>query len=290
MTEVARFWETWAPYLSYIEDNHLDLANIEKLSGIISDPVLIIGAGQGLLVEQLQKSGHKVDGIDQSPQMIKYAETRRGLKLIEADASNLPFASEMYNTAIIATGVVDFLDDDGQVRAIVDEARRVTRDSGKVLVAFLGVHPAAERFARRIGLITDTGTFHQKKFFELTRLSPWQTLMSFRRDTRMGIFRALRELFLLQIFLPRKEKEISKSLAQVWKVADNPQALIDSGIASLPYRTEDDVRALCARLQFPVDRFFVFGNYCYVVQIEPKDRKIAGKGKGALSPGNPDPM
>ena len=34
MTEVRRFWKTWAPYLSYIEDNHLDLANIKKLGGI----------------------------------------------------------------------------------------------------------------------------------------------------------------------------------------------------------------------------------------------------------------
>ena len=64
MADVARFWETWAPYLSYIEDNHLDLANIKKLGGLISDPVLIVGGGQGLLVEQLQKSGHQVDGVD----------------------------------------------------------------------------------------------------------------------------------------------------------------------------------------------------------------------------------
>jgi hypothetical protein len=69
---------------------------------------------------------------------------------------------------------------------------------------------------------------------------------------------------------------MTKRLAQVWKVADNPQALIDSAIESLPYRTEDDVRALFARLQLPADRFFVFGN-CSVVQIEPKDREVAGR-------------
>ncbi len=78
------------------------------------------------------------------------------------------------------------------------------------------------------------------------------------------------------MFLPRKEKEMTKRLAQVWKVADNPQALIDSAIESLPYRTEDDVRALFARLQLPVDRCFVFGN-CSVVQIEPKGREVAGR-------------
>lgn len=224
--------------------------------------------------------------------MVKYAEMRRGLKLIEADARNLPFASEMYNTTIIATGVVDFLHDDGQIGLIVNEARRVTQDAGKVLVGFVGAHPAAERFARHIGLITDRGTFNQRKMFELTRLSPWQTFRTFRRDSRIGIFRALREFLILQMFLPRKEKEMSKSLAQMWKVVDNPQALIDSAIESLPHRTEDDIRALFARLRLPVDRFFDFGN-CSVVQIEPKDREIAGrkeKGSSYSNPGNPDPM
>ena len=75
---------------------------------------------------------------------------------------------------------------------------------------------------------------------------------------------------------------MSKSLAQMWKVVDNPQALIDSAIESLPHRTEDDIRALFARLRLPVDRFFDFGN-CSVVQIEPKDREIAcRKEKGSF--------
>jgi cyclopropane fatty-acyl-phospholipid synthase-like methyltransferase len=271
MADVARFWETWAPYLSYFEDNHLDLANIKKLDGLISDPVLIVGGGQGLLVEQLQKSGHKVDGVELSPQMIKYAQIRRGLKLIEADARRLPFPDQTYNTAIIATGVVDFLDDDAQIGSIVNEARRVTQASGKVLVGFVGVYPAAERFCRRIGLFTNRGTFNQRtlnqrKVFELTRLSPFETLKIFRRDYQLGVFAALREFLVLQMFLPRKEKKMTKKLAQMWKVVDNPQGLIDSAIESLPYRTEDEIRALFSRLRLPVVKLIGFGN-CYVVQI-----------------------
>lgn len=113
MADIERFWNAWAPYLSYIEDNHLDLANIKTLDRIISDPVLIVGAGQGLLVEQLKKTAHKVDGVDLSPEMVKYAWTRRGLRLIEADGRKLPFADNTYATTIIATGVVDFLNDEG---------------------------------------------------------------------------------------------------------------------------------------------------------------------------------
>ena len=274
MTDLARFWETWAPYLSYIEDNHLDLANIKKFGGIISDPVLIVGARQGLLVEQLQKSGHQVDGVDLSPQMIKYAAERRGLRLMEADARNLPFPDKTYSTTIIATGVVDFLDDDAQIGLIVNEARRVTQDSGKVLVAFFGAHPAAERFARRIGLITDKGTFNQRKMYELTRLSPWETFKTIRRDRQMGVFATLRESLMLQMFLPSKEKKMAKRLAQMWQEADDPQALIDSAIESLPYRTEGDIRALFTRLQLPIDKLLVFGN-CSVVQIGSKVREVA---------------
>ncbi len=131
MADLARFWENWAPYLSHIEDNHLDLENIQRLGAHISDPVLIIGAGQGLLVEQLQKSGHSVDGVELSPLMIKYAKTRRGLELIEANARQLPLADNTYNTTIIATGVVDFLDDESQVELIVNEASRVRGPGGQ---------------------------------------------------------------------------------------------------------------------------------------------------------------
>jgi len=276
MTDVGRFWDTWAPYLSYIEDNHLDLANIKNLDSIISDPVLIIGAGQGLLVEQLQKSGHKADGVDRSPQMIKYAETRRGLNLIEADARNLPFESRSYSTAIIATGVVDFLNDDREIEQIISEARRVTKDSGKVLVAFLGTHPAAERFARRIGIIAG-GTLNQRRMFHLASLYPWQALKTFRNDGRVGIFRAFREILILQMFLQREEKKMTKRLAQILKTADDTQALINSGIESMPFRTERDIRALFARLQLPVGRFFVFDNYCYVVETAPKDCEVDGR-------------
>lgn len=274
MADIARFWNTWAPYLSYIEDNHLDLATIKEFGGIISDPVLIVGAGQGLLVEQLLKSGHKVDGVDLSPEMIKYAQARRGLKLIEADARKLPFADSTYSTTIVATGVVDFMDDEGQIGLAVNEVRRVTQDTGKVLVAFVGAHPAAERFARRIGVITDAGVLHQRRMYELTRLSAWETLKTLRKDHRMGMLRALREVLIFQMLLPRKEKNMAKRLAQMWKLADNPQALIDSAIESLPYRTENDIRALFSRLQLPVDKLSVFGS-CSVVQVGVKVQKVA---------------
>ncbi len=111
MKKNESYWGSWAPYWSYFEDNFLDIESINKLSATIESPILIIGAGQGILVEQLQNKGFKVDGLELDPQMIKYAKDRRGIDLIQADAGKMPFADNSYRTSIIATGVIDFIDD-----------------------------------------------------------------------------------------------------------------------------------------------------------------------------------
>ena len=74
MSDKLKFWEAIAPYLFYLEDNHLDLDSINKLMDLIDGPVLIVGAGQGLLVEELKKKGYTVDGVDIIPLMINYAK------------------------------------------------------------------------------------------------------------------------------------------------------------------------------------------------------------------------
>lgn len=112
MKDMAGYWEIWAPYWSYLEDNMLDLESIDRLASLITNPVLVIGAGQGLLVEQLQKKGFEVDGIDIDPTMVMYAEKRRGINLIQTDARKMPFADKSYKTSIMATGVVDYMNDE----------------------------------------------------------------------------------------------------------------------------------------------------------------------------------
>jgi ubiquinone/menaquinone biosynthesis C-methylase UbiE len=103
MTDVGDFWGLWSPYLAYFEDSFLDLDSMDQLRAIVVDPVLVIGGGQGLLVERLQREGLKVDGVDSEPRMIEFAEKRRGLKFIQADGARLPFSDNSYNTTIVAT-------------------------------------------------------------------------------------------------------------------------------------------------------------------------------------------
>jgi 2-polyprenyl-3-methyl-5-hydroxy-6-metoxy-1,4-benzoquinol methylase len=99
--------------------------------------VLVVGAGQGLIVAELRKNGFRSDGVDLSFEMIRYAEARRGLKFVQADARAMPFGEGIYETIIIASGVVDFMGDEEQIGAIMDEAKRIINPSGNIFVAFI---------------------------------------------------------------------------------------------------------------------------------------------------------
>ena len=137
MKSASSYWDAMAPHLVSIEDNYLDPSSLDQIRYDVKQPVLVIGAGQGVLVEHLQKRGLQADGVDLSAEMVQYAKKRRGLALIEADARAMPFASGTYETVIIATGVVDFLDDEALISAILSEARRVRSSSGTIIVALL---------------------------------------------------------------------------------------------------------------------------------------------------------
>lgn len=270
MTDIAKkqtatFWEAWSPHLADLEDNHLDLPAIEALGSAIGNPVLVIGAGHGLLVADLRNKGLRADGIDSCREMIAYACERRQVDLTEADAAELPFPSGCYQTALIATGVIDFLDDERQIRRIVDEAVRVTRTGGNVLAAFYKPHAAAERFLKRIGLITPEGRIRQRRIFELSRLDPWSFIRAVREDANLSLPAALAELLRMRLGLPKREQRTARNLARILKTAADPEKLIQAVPESIPYRREQDIKALFERLQTPVGRIWVF-DPCIVIE------------------------
>ncbi|MGR9086140.1 MAG: class I SAM-dependent methyltransferase [Gammaproteobacteria bacterium] len=268
MANESNFWQLWAPYLSYLEDNHLDLRTINSLAVRIASPALVVGGGQGLLVDELQKKGLRVDGVDSSPEMIRMAEQRRGVKLVLTDGSSLPFADGSYNTSIIATGVVDFLSDEAHIRRIIQETRRVTQNGGKLLVSFYKVHPVTERFMKRTGLITQQGSLRRRRIFELSRLGPKDFLDAIRKEGNLGLWSALVELIQLQLFLPSQERLLSKNLHRILKTAQNADDLIASVSEAVPYRTEDSILALFEQLNLPVLELIDFTG-CFVADIGP---------------------
>jgi len=273
MKETVSYWTAWSPYWSYLEDFFLDLEAIDKLEVVITYPVLIIGAGQGLLVEQLQKKNFIVDGIELDPQMISYAKKRRGLDLIEADARNMPFANNSYKTSIVATGVVDFMDDEEQIKLIINEALRVTDDSGKVFIAFYKYTPKVETLLKHTGIITDNSSLRYKKLYEMIILSsenPIGFIRTIQNEANVGFLKAFFISIKSQMFISKKEKKEGRKIFAIWKRAknelDNPQSLIDCLPELIPYRSGEQIRGLFKNLNFSIKNMHCYGS-CTIVQL-----------------------
>jgi ubiquinone/menaquinone biosynthesis C-methylase UbiE len=267
MGSALQFWDSLAPYLSHIEDNFLDLESINKLKSIIKDPVLVVGAGQGLLVESLQQSGYNVDGIDNNIEMIEYAEKRRGIKLIQEDATNLSFDDNSYKTTIIATGVVDYIDDTQLIEKILNEAARVTTGDGRILVAFYRMHPASEAFQKRAGILTADGKFRHQYAFGLMRSKPNDMIKTIKKDANMGLLSVIFHLVKMQILVPKKERDVSKTFNEMFKMMDNPNEFIESCPDSIPYRTLPLIHKLFEKLGFSISNTYVYDS-CTVAEID----------------------
>lgn len=267
MGNPAQFWDNLAPYLCYIEDNFLDLQSINKLESVIKDPVLVVGAGQGLLVESLQKDGYTVDGIDNNKKMIDYAEKRRGIKLIQADATNLSFNDNSYNTTIIATGVVDYMDDDQLIVKIVNEAMRVTANNGNVLVAFYRIHPVSEAFQKRAGMITVDNKFRHRYAFGLPWGKPNDLIKTIKKDANMGFLPVIYHLMKMQLLVPKKERDVRKTFIKMFEEMDDPSKFIESCPDLIPYRTSPTIHSLFEKHGFNINNTYVYSS-CTVVEID----------------------
>src|SRR3954471_10659944 len=105
MHDQTRFWDVLAAHHAALENNFLELKSLRRILDDLRSPVLVVGAGQGLLVAELRAKGFQCDGVDFSSEMVRHAKSRRGLDLIQANASLLPLGNATYETVIYATGV-----------------------------------------------------------------------------------------------------------------------------------------------------------------------------------------
>jgi SAM-dependent methyltransferase len=107
-----------------------------------------LGCGTGLLACALAQQGHRVTGIDPSPEMLRVARKRPHadeVTWIEGDAKALAFTGPM--DLVLMTGHVAqiFLDDDAFL-ATLRAARHALRNGGRL--AFESRHPAARAWER----------------------------------------------------------------------------------------------------------------------------------------------
>ena len=61
--DTAAYWDTLAPHHWRLENNYLNVPSVRLILGDIRPPVMVVGSGQGLIVEELRRQGLRCDGI-----------------------------------------------------------------------------------------------------------------------------------------------------------------------------------------------------------------------------------
>jgi ubiquinone/menaquinone biosynthesis C-methylase UbiE len=254
-----------APHHSKIENHYLDLRSLRRIVHDIHPPALVVGAGEGLILEALRKNGCRADGVDLSSEMIRYARTRRGLALVKADASAMPFGDSTYETIIYATGVVDFIEDEEQIRVILKEARRIVHQAGNIFVAFYRFSAVLEDFLARLGLLRNN-LFRFRETLEIYRLNPFQTIAWVAKRAEAGYFRAAILALRSWALSTMPEKTAAFNMQRIFRNKDHADSLINAAPERQPYRNEREVRNLFKRLAIPIKKLEATSS-CHIVQI-----------------------
>jgi len=133
--------------------------------------VLDIGCGTGNYSLVLAQKGLKVTGIDISPQMLAQARAKAekenlAIKFIIADAMALPFPNNFFDR-VLAVSSVEFLPDLG---AALNEAYRVLKQGGRLVVGTIGRNSAWGRYYTEKARRDSKSVYRQARFYTLQEL------------------------------------------------------------------------------------------------------------------------
>lgn len=250
LEQLDRWWAAWAPLWEHLEDQHFGTATAAQLLGLVQEPVLVLGAGQGLVVDYYRRLGLRAFGLDRNPAMVQAGRLRRGLCLVQADARALPFLAQSFGTVIFSSGVVDYGAQRDDLGTMLGEARRVLRPGGRIAAAFYQVEPELLAIYRKLGVVAG-GAYHPERMFEIddavreapARAVPKIAAWSGRSKASSFLFFAR-----LGLRLPRAlERERRRMLAVLRLAAAQGltrEALVASFPTGVPYRTPEEAVAL----------------------------------------------
>lgn len=110
---------------------------ISRLLGTGRGRCLDLGCGTGLHLPTLMRLGWAATGVDISEDQLRLARQRAGdkVELVQADASELPFADATFEAVLSAFTHTDVEDFEG----LLKEAARVLRTRGRLV--YVGLHP-----------------------------------------------------------------------------------------------------------------------------------------------------
>jgi ubiquinone/menaquinone biosynthesis C-methylase UbiE len=147
--------------------------------------VLEVGAGTGVLWTRIDhaRRGLRLTLTDFSPAMCARLRAIPGARVLQCDATKLPFADDSFDT-VIANHMLYHLDDP---RAALREFARVLRPGGHVAAALIGENHLTELLALgesigRLGMLrgvtyndvnTQTGSVYMAEFFDQVTVEPF---------------------------------------------------------------------------------------------------------------------
>jgi ubiquinone/menaquinone biosynthesis C-methylase UbiE len=134
-------YQTWADTYDDISNPMLDVelrAIAPALDALQAGIVVDVACGTGRHAQHLERRGHRVVGIDLSPEMLAGARRRcADCTLLRASLLRLPLAHGSVDAALCALALTHFT----ELEAPISELARVVRPGGKVIIS--DVHPVA---------------------------------------------------------------------------------------------------------------------------------------------------
>ena len=136
----SQFTSAFEEKQSYVTGKEIIILMIEELLKE-QDPgtVLELGCGTGLYTEALQKIAKKIVATDFSDEMIETAIQKRGhlenVIFTKADALNLPFEKERFDTVFMAN-LIHVI---GDADKVIKESNRVLRKGGCLIITSFAI-------------------------------------------------------------------------------------------------------------------------------------------------------
>lgn len=144
--QVAPKYDVTNTVLSLGNDQLWRVATTRAIAPVPGQKILDLAAGTGASSVVLARRGADVTAADFSPGMIAEGKRRRGhepnLSFVEADATQLPFEDESFDTVTISFGLRNVND---PAKAL-QEMLRVTKRGGRLVIAEFS-HPTSPSFA-----------------------------------------------------------------------------------------------------------------------------------------------
>jgi ubiquinone/menaquinone biosynthesis C-methylase UbiE len=245
-----RMWDELAAHWEFFEFKNFTPNVLENYADRVRDPILLIGAGQGLVTQPLRQKGLKVVGVDWSWKMVERGMVRRGEPNFVADALSLPFKPRSFRTVIFASGTLDFMFGRERQSTALREAKRVLEGDRGIIINF--TRPIEKELlvgAKVIGLI-EGDVIHAERAFELWKVgedpAAWAKLIKAWRSldddsaheiVHVGLA-ALRYLF------QSLEKANRPIIEHLNKEGKDPMKILEASLSPLPLWTEERISDL----------------------------------------------